>query len=222
MNALLIRFPGLYKTRLVGYESHMTREGLEQLLAQLELVSNVAGDIVECGSAHCGTSVVMARYANARGLRKVVFACDSYTGFDQAELARERASGLTTVTPTAFTSTSYRYVKRKIAALGMERAVLPVQGYFKDTLPGLPGPFCLALVDCDLRDSLLFAANTVWPRLSPGARLLFDDYTNPGFKGAHGGVDLFVQSHQEEIDEHGLVSPLYYVVKADESPTRRS
>ncbi len=215
VNAVLFRFPRLYQTRLVGYESHIPQAGLQELLAQLDLVGDLRGDIVECGSAHCGTSIVMARHAVSRGMHKRVFACDSYEGFDQVELARERAEGLTAsgVTADAFTSTSYNYVVRKLAALGLERSVIPIRGFFKDTLPDLPGPFSLALIDCDLRDSLLFAAQTVWPRLVPRGRLLFDDYTNPAAKGSREGVDLFVESHRSEIHSHGLLGRLYHAVK---------
>jgi hypothetical protein len=155
----------------------------------------------------------MALNATSRGRRKLVFACDSYEGFDTVELARERAVGLTAVTPRAFTSTSYTYVQRKIAALGLEGIVIPIRGYFQDTLPTLNGPFCLALIDCDLRDSLIFAASTIWPRLSPGGRLLFDDYADPGFKGARQGIDLFVEQHQLEIADHGLLGRFYFATR---------
>jgi hypothetical protein len=147
---------------------------------------------------------------------KVVFACDSYVGFDQAELERERAEGLTAigVPARAFTSTSIEYVQRKIAALGLDRSVIPIKGYFQDTLPGLIGPFSLALIDCDLRDSLLFAARTIWTKLSPGGRIVFDDYANSAAKGARSGVDLFIGEHRGEIADHGFLDRLYYVAKA--------
>jgi len=216
LNGAFLRFPRLYETRLVAYESHLSEGGRIELLAQLDLVSELEGDIVECGSAHCGTSIVMARHAVSRGMNKVVFACDTYQGFDPTELAQERAKGLTVdgVPATAFTSTSIHYVRSKIAALRLERTVIPVKGLFQETLPGLPGPFALAFVDCDLRDSLLFAGTTIWPKLSPGGRVVFDDYTNAASKGARDGVELFVKAFETEIEDHGLLGRLYYAVKA--------
>ncbi len=97
LNAVLFRFPRLYQTRLVGYESHLSEVGLRELTDQLDHVIHVTGDILECGSAHCGTSIVMACFAKSRGMRKVVYACDSFEGFDEAELAQEHAEGLTAV-----------------------------------------------------------------------------------------------------------------------------
>lgn len=213
MNALLIRLPWLYRTQLVGYESHISREGLRELITHFDLASSVDGDIVECGSAHCGTSIVLAQHAISRGVRKVVFACDSYQGFDEAELAREHALGLSDVPSSAFKSASYDYVVRKIAALGMDQWVIPVRGYFQETLPRLSGPFCMALIDCDLRESLLFAARAVWPRLSGGGRILFHDYLNPGFKGAREGTDQFIQAKRSEISNSEHVGDFYVVVK---------
>lgn len=46
------------------------------------------------------------------------------------------------------------------------RAMEGIKGYFQDTLPNIVGPFCLVFIDCDLRDSLVYAAETLWPLLS--------------------------------------------------------
>lgn len=192
----------------------MAGGGIDELLAQAAAVLNVEGEIIECGSSRCGASILMANYLRARQVNKKILACDSYEGFDQAELDRERKDGLTTATNRAFTSTSYQYVQKKIAALGFQDTVLPIKGYFQDSLPQLSGPFCLALIDCDLRDSLVYSAETIWPNLSSRGRILFDDYLDSGFKGAKQGVDIFVEKHRAEISEHGLLNRLYYVCKA--------
>jgi hypothetical protein len=215
LNAVLFHFPSLYKTRLVHYESHLSEPSLTTLLGQIDGVADLPGDIIECGSAHCGTSVAMALYAASKGITKLVFACDSYEGFDRDELERERAAGLTAsgVSQSAFTSTSYDYVQRKIHVLGLDDRVIPVRGYFQDTLPKLPGPYCLAFVDCDLRDSLVFAAEAVWPKLSVSGRIVFDDYANPASLGAKEGVDTFVLHHAKEIVQHGTLGPFYYAIK---------
>ena len=79
---------------------------------------------------------------------------DSFEGFDLDELRRERASGLTTASDKAFTSTSYRYVQTKLAKLGINDIVLPVKGFFQTTLPHINSEFCCALVDCDFRETV--------------------------------------------------------------------
>ena len=214
LNELLLRWPALYRTRLVNYETTLTdHHGIEELLAQLGLTLDLQGDIVECGSSRGGASVIMAQFARTQRVSKTIYAYDSFEGFDRTELERERAAGLTHIAATAFTSTSYQYVQRKLSALGVDDTVIPVPGYFQATLPQLPHAICFALIDCDLRDSLVFCAQMIWPRLVSQGRIVFDDYRDGDFKGARLGVNDFVMQYQSEILEHGLLNRLYYVCK---------
>ena len=50
-------------------------------------------------------------------------------------LNEERELDLTISGDTAFTSTSFEYVKKKIRKLGVDDIITPVKGYFQDTLP---------------------------------------------------------------------------------------
>jgi O-methyltransferase len=214
LNNLLLTFPALYRTGIVRYETTLADgHGIDDLVSQLEHVLHLEGEIIECGSSRCGASVIMAYELRARGVRKTIYACDSFTGFDRVELANEQRQGLTGASDTAFTSTSLAYVKRKLHRLGVDDAVLPVQGFFRDTLPQLDSPLCFALVDCDLRESMTYCAETLWPKLVAGARMVFDDYCEPNFRGAKLAVDAFVARHGSEIAEHGLLRRLYCVRK---------
>jgi len=214
LNTILLRFPFLYHTTLVNFESNFQKaSAIQELLAQLATTLACEGDIIECGSSRCGTSAIMARYLRDHHLSRHILSCDSYAGFDLAELQREQAAGLTTARSDAFTSTSYTYVTKKIIALGLQDMIIPIKGYFQETLPALSGPFCCALIDCDLQESLLFAAETLWPRLASHGLLLFDDYLTPTFKGAKPGVDTFVEKHRHEIASHGLLTHFYVVRK---------
>lgn len=220
LNAVLLHFPVLYDTKLVNYESNVDAESVRnELLAQLATTLHVPGDIIECGSSRCGTSVIMALFMRSRNAGKTVFACDSFEGFDRDELRREYAAGLTSTPADAFTSTSFDYVKRKIAVLGLQDAIVPVKGYFEETLPNLHGPFSFALIDCDLKESMTYAAETVWPRLSPDGLMLFDDYGHDEFKGAKLGIDEFVGHHRDEMSSQGLLSHFYYAHRHAAAPS---
>lgn len=217
LNQLLLAFPALYRTRLVNYETNFTDpHGVPDLLSQLELVLDLPGDVVECGCSRCGASAIMGQYLQRRGVQKTVFALDSFQGFDRAELLAERTAGLTITPDDAFTSTSFEYVCDKLSALGLYGAVRPVPGYFCHTLPTLGRrPVCLALIDCDLRDSITLCAEHLWPLLPPGGLLVFDDYKIDIFAGARLAVDDFVAAHTEQIARHGLLNRLYAVQKGD-------
>lgn len=213
LNRTLLQFPALYGLAPVRYETNLPPEGVDDLLGQLDATEDVEGDIVECGSSRCGATVIAARRLAALRSRRRIFACDSFSGFDRDELERERAEGRTDAPPDAFTSTSLDYVRRKLEVLGVDDTVELVPGYFERTLSDLAGPFSLAFVDCDLYDSMLYCARALWPSISSGGRLLFDDYTSSEFRAAREAVDAFV-AEADDIAEHRLLSSLYLVVKA--------
>lgn len=210
---VLLRFPFLYRTRLVKYETAL-RSDIDELLAQLGVVITLDGSIIECGSMFCGTSVIMADYLRSNCVHKVVYACDSFEGFDRAELDKERQAGLVKASDKAFTFTSHKYVRRKIKRLGFEGVVVPVKGFFEQTLPTIKGEFCFALIDCDLGDSTVYCMETIWPNLVSGGRMVIDDYADDDWKGIKLGVDFFVDKYQDEISAHGLLGRLYFVCKS--------
>ena len=211
LNNFLLTFPSLYRTRIINYETNLQlNHGIDDLLAQLTKVMDLQGNIIECGSSRCGASIIMANYLRSKDIHKTIYACDSFEGFDLAELARERMVGLTVAVDQAFTSTSYEYVKRKITKLGLEDTIVPIKGFFETTLPHLKFSVCFALIDCDLRDSTIFCAETIWPNLVSGGGIVFDDYKNDYWKGARYGVDQFVSNYKDHISEHGLIACTMY------------
>ncbi len=59
--------------------------------------------------------------------------------------------------------------EKKLAKLGLTHLIQPIREYFQQTLPKLDSSFCLAFIDCDLHDSILYCAQTLWPALNPGS-----------------------------------------------------
>jgi O-methyltransferase len=54
------------------------------------------------------------------------------------------------------------------------------KGWFQDTLPsGLPERISFAYLDGDFYDSILISLQYVYPKLTPGAVCLIDDYCDP-------------------------------------------
>jgi len=101
LNNILLTFPLLYKTKFVHYESHLAFDNkIEGFLEEFDKVSGIEGDIIECGSARCGTSVIMANHIRKKRINKKIYACDSFQGFDK----EEQKSDLTTSSSDAFTT----------------------------------------------------------------------------------------------------------------------
>ena len=198
------------------YESVIDDAGAADLADCLTAVAALPGDIVECGSWRGGSAMFMADVLHEVGGAKRIFACDSFEGFEMRELEEERAMGWTDEPDDAFASTSLKYVQAKIRQRGLQDVVLPVKGYFAETLPSLTGRFSLVVIDCDLSSSATFAAETLWDRVESGGMVVFDDYTNgKAFRGIRQAVDSFVARHAAEISEHGLMRRLYRIVRAE-------
>lgn len=213
LNNALLRVPILYRTALVNYETNMGPRELEDLHEILPEVVKVHGDLIECGSSRCGSTVITALWLRRHGHNRRVFACDSFEGFRPAEFEKQKQRGLVTDADNAFTSTSYEYVLRKVQVLGLDGMIVPIKGYFQDTLEGIPGPFCYALIDCDLEESMEYCARTLFPRLSPGGWMVFDDYFSQQFKGARHAVDRFARDHQTQVELSEPRRSLYAVRK---------
>lgn len=207
---LLLCCPSLYAMNAIQYERSLTREGeVEALLSKLDAALDAPGDVIECGCFLCGTTVMMARRLLERGSDKRIYACDTFRGFDPDEFCRERrqkaaADGY------EFADNDYRYVQRKLERLGVAPRITLVRGLFQETLESLAGPFAFAFIDCDLHDSMLYAARATWPRLSPGGCCVFDDYANDSYRGATKAVDTFVAEHAQTISVHGAFSHKFY------------
>lgn len=196
------------------YESMLDDAGAADLRQCVLDGMSLHGEIVECGSWRGGSAMFMADLMRRHGVAKRIFACDSYEGFELDELRDERAAGWTEERDDAFASTSLKYVEAKLRERGLQGVVVPVKGYFQETLASLHGPFSLVLIDCDLSRSARFAAETLWERVTPGGVVLFDDYdTGASFRGIRPVVERFVADHTAEIPEHGLMRRLYRVVR---------
>ena len=162
------------------------------------------------------------QHLESLGIKKPIHALDSYEGFDRGELERERSRGLTDAPDDSFTSTSYSYVVRKLERLGYDDTIFPVQGLFRDTLPLLAAEtrYSFALVDCDLQDSVSYCADTLWPRMVPGAVVAFDDYASDEFRGARLAVDAFVSGQTDDISSHGMLNRNYSPTLSMARPAR--
>lgn len=195
IDRLLVSVPALYP--LLRYESQLAPAQLDVLLRLLD--TDLPGDIIECGVYRGGTTALMARHLLRRGVAgKTIHALDSFAGFRPDTVDVEIGSGLTEAAARkAFTGTSVDYLRRKLGGLGVAHLVHAVPGYFEDTLAAIPGPFSLALIDCDLEAPVLHCLTTLWDRMTPGAALVVDDYASAGYRGARLAGDRFLASRTD-------------------------
>jgi hypothetical protein len=215
LNRFLLQFPFLYGTKVINYESYITEKGgIDDLMGKLNQVLSVSGNIIECGSARCGTSLIIAKFLRSQNIDKKVYSLDLFgSGLNFSELVEERRSKLTEASDNVFTYNSYKYVVEKIQKLGYSDTIIPIKGLFQDTLSGIDSKFCLSFIDCDLSKSVEYAAETIFPNMTSNGVMLFDDYDSEKFRGVRPTVDAFVEAHKNQIDDHGLLNRLYFIKK---------
>ena len=212
---ILLAWPGLYATRRIKFERSLTGDGeLEALLTKLEATLSLPGDIIECGSFLCGTTACMALHLRKHNCDKRIYACDTFSGFDQREFACAVQAG-NAAAGHDFADNDFAYVQRKLKRLGVSRQITLVRGRFQETLASIPGPFAFAFVDCDLHDSLLYAARQVWSHLSAGGCCIFDDYENESFRGATKAIQTFLEEQVQSIRAHGPLSQKMYFAEKE-------
>lgn len=216
LNRMFLSAPILYRLPFINYESNLGEYEVSFLLELVEETADLPGTIVECGTSRGGSTILMARHLAALGSATRVLAVDSFRGFDVAELETERSKGLVVgISDGAFTSTSSEYVRRKIAKLGLANTITVLEGWFEDVLPGLADtPVSLAFIDCDLRKSMTYCAETLWPRVVPGGMIVFHDFHAHHFRGARLAVEEFVRLAGAASDSHGHRQGLYWVRRA--------
>jgi hypothetical protein len=154
----------------------------------------VPGDVAECGVYRGGTLVPITLAARRHGGRRV-FGFDSFQGFDESVDVDIALGGQEDGTRRrhGFDDTSRELVQRKIDWLGLRSTVTLVPGYFQDTLDAVADRrFAFVHLDCDLYQSYATCLDFFWPRLSPGAVVLLDEYDDPSWPGCNAAVDEFV------------------------------
>lgn len=162
-----------------------------------KIIKTVVGDIVECGVGR-GRSLIILMALNAlqpKQERRRIFAYDSFCGFpkptEEDRSPRNPKAGEWAVSPSGKYRYTPEFLQQVAASAGLdsdflERAgfVMTLRpGFFRDTLPTHPRrPIALLNIDGDLYQSYKDCLENLYPMVSPGAVIAFDDF---GFAEDH-------------------------------------
>jgi hypothetical protein len=124
--------------------------------------------------------------------RRHIYLCDVFSGLPTPDRAVDRRyeAGLFAV--------PVDEVRRAIAEFGLTELCVLRQGLFAETLPALPASqrFAFAHIDGDLYSSTTDCLTHLYPRLTDGAPIIFDDYYDQS-----GGVMRAVNEHATRTGE---------------------
>ena len=118
---------------------------------------------------------------------KKLFVYDSFEGLPEKTIEDQSPSGLQFVA-------GELYAQKKQLINNFKRANLPLpiitKGWFSNITPDqLPDRIAFAFLDGDYYNSIRDSLKLTWPRLSPGAIVVIDDYANQELPGAEKAVD---------------------------------
>jgi predicted O-methyltransferase YrrM len=177
---------------------------LYQALRQV-VALGIPGDVAEFGAYKGHSGYLIAQTLKALGSERPVHLFDTFEAFPR------EAAGLDQFWSDTH-EVAFADVRRKFAALPN---VALVKGEFEQTAAHLAQRrLALVHVDCDSYRAIAYVARTVFPLLSPGGLMVFEDYGHPALLGARLAVDEFAAAHPECFRFFSQFSGLYLVQKA--------
>ncbi len=152
---------------------------------------SVPGDLAECGVYKGGTAILLSRVAGQAGASdaKKLLLFDSFKGMQVTDPDRDLHQ------PGHFADTSLEAVQQRVRGFnGVEFH----PGWIPESFRGQEQRrFSFAHIDVDLYQSILDCCEFIYPRLSPGGFMVFDDYGLPSCPGARQAVDSFFRNRPE-------------------------
>lgn len=141
------------------------------------------GDIWECGVYKGGTAAMLAQIVHDGKSTKRLHLFDTFEGMPATDHAvdHHRKGDFSDTTVDAVRN----YVKH-------DDVTVYHQGFIPDTFGGLEkSVIAFAHIDVDIRESVTDCCDFIFPRLTVGGFLVFDDYGFPSCPGARQAVDTY-------------------------------
>ncbi len=165
------------------------RLGVLELCAHEVHAKNIKGSAAELGVFQGG----FAKYMNAVFPDRPLYLFDTFEGFNQQDIAKEKKLGIN-YKHIDFSKTNIDLVLQKMKH--PERCIVR-KGFFPKTAEGLENEtFCLVSLDADLYEPLLQGLEFFYQRLSPGGYIMVHDFNNDFYKGARKAVDEFCSANK--------------------------
>jgi asparagine synthase (glutamine-hydrolysing) len=188
------------KERRLTFLERAALYDLVDVVKDLERVG-AEGAIVEAGCALGGSAIVLAASKSPERPMEVydVFGQIPEPGAQDdedvharyAEIAAGKAQGVGGDSYYGYRQDLYSEVRQSFRAFGLpveSNNVRLIKGLFEDTLHPA-GPIALAHIDCDWYDPVMTCLTRLFPLLSPGGRIVLDDYD--AWSGCRKAADAF-------------------------------
>lgn len=192
-------FSSLYRqVRTHTMCSNLRLRGLHRAL-RYAVSRDIAGDVVECGSARGGSAALMALTLRRMGARRRLWLFDTFEGLP-APTSRDPDFELADLFTGSCVGT-LDDVRGLFSRLNVAEDVTFVKGLFQETLPLTPVLRIAVLhIDGDWYESVKVCLDSLYDKVVAGGVIQLDDYGY--WKGARKAVDEF-------LEQRGILAPLH-------------
>lgn len=158
-------------------------------LATLELASaeinrkNIRGNVAELG-VFKGR---FARYINGYFKDRTFYLFDTFEGFDDRDIQREKTENFSTGSQD-FSDTSIQAVLKQMP---YPEKCIPVKGFFPETARDIDDRFVFVSLDADLYEPIYAGLAFFFPKLAEGGYIFVHDFNNDHYKGTRKAVEQY-------------------------------
>ena len=175
-------------------------------------VAEVPGTLVECGVASGRTLLMLAFVAAYHGQKRHIYGFDTFAGLPEPgsrDGSAVQGRGGTILVEEFET-------RRYLEGSGLEPQELSrihlVKGDIRETLPRYQGgDIALLHIDVDLYEGYRCALDQLFPRVSPGGAVLFDEYRDPKWPGATRAIDEYFGATTDEFGKDAATGKYYFI-----------
>lgn len=155
----------------------------------------LAGDFVECGVNTGILSVAVCTHLDFNSLDKDFWLFDTFEGSPVEQMSPGEVAPRVRENARWYGS-CYDLARRNFAPWPRARLI---RGRVPETLAGGPERVCYLSIDMNLVEPEIAAIEHFWPRLSPGAPIILDDYGRTHFALQREAMDRFAERERVNI-----------------------
>lgn len=160
-------------------------------LAQMYKENGVEGAVAELGVYRGNT----AKKINGAFDDRKLYLFDTFEGFAEEDVNKEKMEGLSEAKRGWFEDTSVELVLSKMPH--PENAII-YKGYFPDTVKdGLDDTFCMVRLDMDLYEPTVAALDFFTPKMTKGGCIILHDYFGNHYKGIKKAVTEYMDKNKD-------------------------
>ena len=216
-NVLLGRAGWELRRRSSQHVTPITAEWLGNFLyysRMYDRIRNIPGAIVECGVGRGRTFLFLAFLVEEEGQGRELWGIDSFAGFPKPTPEDQRVRNPQEgEKPADREMILWMLRDAGLKPEFIQNQVKLIPGFFETSLTAYRGrDIALLHADVDLYRSYREVLGTLYPRVTNGGVVLFDEYHDPAFPGATKAVDEYFSGKNVRIERHPL-SRKYYLIK---------